>query len=88
MKKIDRKDLISVLDLDFSKYEYFMDYLPYRQKGKKTEYFDRDDLAWKEIDFDAKGKWNTPFAFDIAKADKEQQETFIDLILEYVNRRK
>lgn len=84
--KVDRKDLIPLLGLDFSKYEYYIDYLPYRQ-AKKTEYFDRDDLAWKDIDFDARAKWNKPFEFDIAKVSEDNKDIFVDMVLAYVNKK-
>lgn len=86
MKSIERKELLPLLDLDFSKYEYYIDYLPYRQSKNDTEYFDREDLAWKDIDFDARAKWQV--SDDIAKVSENNADVFVNMILEYVNNGK
>lgn len=90
MKELEKKDLAKVLDLDFSRYEYYADNMPYRYeiKGKKTEYFNRGDLKWKPSAIDIRAKYVTPFEFNIDEYDESHQDQFVDWVLEYVNRGK
>lgn len=86
--KIEKKDLVPLLELDFSKYEYYADYLPYRWTNGKTEFFNRESMKWEKTQkFDARKKFETPFEFDIDMFDESHKDQFIEWTLGYVNRK-
>lgn len=90
MKELEKKDLAKLLDLDFSRYEYYADFVPYRYeiKGGDTEYFDRNDLKWLPSKIDIRAKYVTPFEFNVDEYDESHQDQFVDFVLEYINRGK
>lgn len=87
MKRVEKEKLAELLDLDFSRYKYYADYVPYRYEVKSgsTEYFDRNDLEWLKSDEDIHAKYVTPFEFDIDEYTESQKDQFIDWVLEFVS---
>ncbi len=85
---MDRKELEGLLGLDFGKYEYYMDFVPYRWADGKTEYFDVNSKEWKSAQVDIQKKFTTPFEFNVDLYEESEKNKFIDVVLELVNRKK